>query len=244
MQTANELVQATPAPVGWADSTAQAASGDTFEAWRGESAQWRELAEKLRSGHPDGTQQLYERFSKGFRFYLCRQLGAQEAEDKIHDVFLIIVDALRRGDLRQPECLLGFILTVLRRQIAAHIGKAIEDRQGSYSPQARIGLLDQRANPEEEAIARQKQSLVEEILHLIPERDREVLTRFYLLEQSPDQICREMNLTATQFRLLKSRAKSRFGRLGKRRLFVRPFPVKRRPAGLDWEVKVRARCCP
>jgi hypothetical protein len=32
------------------------------------------------------------------------------------------------------------------------------------------------------------------------------------------EICTEMTLTETQFRLLKSRAKSRFGELGKRRL--------------------------
>jgi hypothetical protein len=37
-----------------------------------------------------------------------------------------------------------------------------------------------------------------------------VLSRFYLFEQPQEQICAEMNLTATQFRLLKSRAKTRF----------------------------------
>ncbi len=49
-------------------------------------------------------------------------------------------------------------------------------------------------------------------------RDREILTRFYLMEQSQQQICDQMCLTETQFRLLKSRAKARFGELGKRRL--------------------------
>jgi hypothetical protein len=33
-----------------------------------------------------------------------------------------------------------------------------------------------------------------------------------------EEICVEMGLTETQFRLLKSRAKARFGELGKRRL--------------------------
>ena len=37
-------------------------------------------------------------------------------------------------------------------------------------------------------------------------------------EESQDQICREMELTETQFRLLKSRAKARFGELGKKKL--------------------------
>jgi hypothetical protein len=38
------------------------------------------------------------------------------------------------------------------------------------------------------------------------------------MEQSQEQICSEMELSDTQFRLLKSRAKSRFGELGKKRL--------------------------
>jgi DNA-directed RNA polymerase specialized sigma subunit len=52
----------------------------------------------------------------------------------------------------------------------------------------------------------------------LSERDRDVLTRFYLYEETQEQICQEMQLTETQFRLLKSRAKARFGELGKRKL--------------------------
>ena len=37
-------------------------------------------------------------------------------------------------------------------------------------------------------------------------------------EQGQDQICSEMALTETQFRLMKSRAKARFGELGKKKL--------------------------
>ena len=44
-------------------------------------------------------------------------------------------------------------------------------------------------------------------------REREILIRYYLREQSPQEICREMRLTETQFRLIKSRAKARFGEL-------------------------------
>jgi hypothetical protein len=36
------------------------------------------------------------------------------------------------------------------------------------------------------------------------------------MEQPQEQICLEMGLTYNQFRLLKSRAKARFGELGKR----------------------------
>jgi len=57
-----------------------------------------------------------------------------------------------------------------------------------------------------------------QVLQEISPRDREILTRFYLHGQEQDEICQEMNLTETQFRLLKSRAKARFGELGRKRL--------------------------
>jgi DNA-directed RNA polymerase specialized sigma subunit len=56
------------------------------------------------------------------------------------------------------------------------------------------------------------------VLAELSERDREILTRFYVDEQGQEQICSEMALTETQFRLLKSRAKARFGELGKKKL--------------------------
>ena len=57
-----------------------------------------------------------------------------------------------------------------------------------------------------------------QVLEEISVRDKEILTRFYLRGQTQGKICREMQLTETQFRLLKSRAKARFGELGRKRL--------------------------
>ena len=46
-------------------------------------------------------------------------------------------------------------------------------------------------------------------LRELSERDREILTRFYLWDQTPEQICAEMCLSPDQLRILKSRAKQR-----------------------------------
>lgn len=81
-----------------------------------------------------------------------------------------------------------------------------------------VRVTDARRNPEQHVAFQQKVDFMIEILQQLSERDREILTRFYLNEESQEQICREMNLTETQFRLLKSRAKARFGDLGKRKL--------------------------
>ena len=179
---------------------------------------WIELVERIKADDQSGMEELYRVFSRGVRFYLCRQLGPQDLEDKVHDTFLIVVQAVRRGELREPERLMGFVRTVVRRQVAAHIDQAVHNRRQQVGLESGTAVVDMNRDPEETAIRQQHEQIAKRVLNSISKRDREILTRFYLLEQSQQQICDQMNLTETQFRLLKSRAKARFGELGKRRL--------------------------
>jgi RNA polymerase sigma factor (sigma-70 family) len=182
---------------------------------------WTRLVERIRAGDPEGMEELYRLFSKGIRYYLCRQLGPQDLDDKVHDAFLIIAQAIQRGDLREPERLMGYVRTVVRRQVAAHIEVAVHSRRTETELDPAIAMADRQANPEQIAIDRQHEDLAMRMLQSISRRDREILIRFYLQEQTQTDICREMNLTETQFRLIKSRAKARFGELGKQRLALR-----------------------
>jgi len=186
---------------------------------------WRRLVTKICSGDPVGMEELYGVFSRGVRFYLCRQLGPQELEGKVHDTFLIVVQAIRRGELREPDRLMGFVRTIVRRQVAAYIDNAVQTRKEQAGLECGLTICDERSNPEQDAISRQRTEIMLGILQRISRRDREILTRFYLLGQSQEQICLEMGLSDTQFRLLKSRAKARFGELGRRSLRRHTFPV-------------------
>jgi RNA polymerase sigma-70 factor, ECF subfamily len=185
---------------------------------------WSDLVERIRTGNPRGLEELYRVFSKGVRFYLCRQLGPQDLDDRVHDIFLIIANAIRGGELREPERLMGYVRTVLRRQVALHIDHAVSARRNLTEIEIGMHLADHRPDPERHAIEHQNLELAMRILRSIPPRDREVLTRFYLDEQPAEQVCDEMGLSGTQFRLIKSRAKARFGELGKRRLSLRIGP--------------------
>ena len=159
------------------------------------------------------------------RYYLCRQLGPQELEDKVHDTFLIVVQAIRRGELREPDRLMGFVRTIVRRQVAAYIDNAVQTRKEQAGLESGLTISDGRSNPEQDAISRQRTEIMLGILQKLSRRDRDILTRFYLLGQSQERICGEMRLSDTQFRLLKSRAKARFGELGRRSLRRHAFPV-------------------
>jgi RNA polymerase sigma-70 factor (ECF subfamily) len=182
---------------------------------------WSGLVERIRTGDPSGMEELYGVFSKGVRFYLWRQLGPQDLDDKVHDVFLIITQSIQKGELREPERLMGYVRTIVRRQVAAHIDTAVQARRNQAGLDAGLCLSDHHPDPERSAIDRQNAELAMRILSSLSKRDREVLIRFYLKEQPPGQICREMDLTETQFRLIKSRAKARYGELGRSRFSLR-----------------------
>jgi RNA polymerase sigma-70 factor (ECF subfamily) len=184
---------------------------------------WPELVARIQRGDDTGMEDLYRLFARGIRFYLCRQLGMQELDDKVHDTFLIVVQAIRRGDLREPDRLMGFVRTVVRRQVAAHIDQVVHSRRDEMHLDVGVRVADARRNPEQSMAYQQKGDFMREILRQLSDRDREILTRFYLHEETQEEICTEMGLTETQFRLLKSRAKARFGELGRRRLQQKPL---------------------
>jgi RNA polymerase sigma-70 factor (ECF subfamily) len=182
---------------------------------------WTRLVELVRAGDNAGMEELYRLFAKGVRYYLWRQLGSQDLDDKVHDLFLIITQSIQRGDLREPERLMGYVRTVLRRQVSAYIEAAVHARQNQVGMDPAMNLADRETSPERQVMERENQEVAMRVLQSLPKRDREVLVRFYLQEQTPEQICRELDLTETQFRLIKSRAKARYGELGKRRFAQR-----------------------
>jgi RNA polymerase sigma-70 factor (ECF subfamily) len=182
---------------------------------------WAGVVERIRNGDQAAMEELYQIFAKGVRFFLYRQLGSRDLDDKVHDVFVIVTQAIRRGDLREPERLMGYVRTVVRRQVAAHIEDAVQERRSHTDLEGTLVLADHHPDPEHGAIERQNEEVARRVLNSISKRDREVLIRFYLDEQKPEQICQAMGLTETQFRLIKSRAKARFGALGKRRFSLR-----------------------
>jgi RNA polymerase sigma-70 factor (ECF subfamily) len=177
-----------------------------------------ELVARIQADDTSALEELYRIFARGIKYQICRQLGPQDLDDKVHDCFLIVVQAIRRGELREPDRLMGFVRTVVRRQIAAYIETVIQNRKQMTDLESGRVVADFGPNPENSILTREEERLAYRVLNGISRRDREILIRFYLQEESQETICEKMKLTDTQFRLLKSRAKARFGELGKRRM--------------------------
>lgn len=176
------------------------------------------LVTRIQNDDGAALEELYRIFARGIKYQICRQLGSQDLDDKVHDCFLIVVQAIQRGELREPDRLMGFVRTVVRRQVAAYIETVIQNRKQMAELETGRIVADFGRNPENRIMDKEEAELAYRVLKGISRRDREILIRFYLREEPQEEICRKMNLTETQFRLLKSRAKARFGELGKRRL--------------------------
>jgi RNA polymerase sigma-70 factor (ECF subfamily) len=149
---------------------------------------------------------------------LSRQLGAQDAEDALQETLLVVVRAIRNGSIREPEKLAGFVQIVAKRQAFGVIGQRVHSRQKEAELDTGRHVSEAKQDPERDAMVRERAELMKRALGLLSPRDREILIRFYLREQTAEEVCRDMNLTETQFRLMKSRAKAKFGELGKQEL--------------------------
>lgn len=177
----------------------------------------RGLVERIERGDSTAKYRLYEIFNRGIRFQLVRHLGTADLDDKVHDTFVIVLQAIVRKDLRDPDRLLAYIRTVVKRQIATYITRAVTNRR-EHPEGAGLELHDPSFNPEESLINHERRRVMRAALSELCARDREILIRFYLDEMPMDAICQEMDLTVNQFRLLKSRAKLRFSEIGRRQL--------------------------
>jgi RNA polymerase sigma-70 factor (ECF subfamily) len=149
---------------------------------------------------------------------LSRQLGAQDAEDALQETLLVVVRAIRNGSIREPEKLAGFVQMVAKRQAFGVIGQRVHSRQKEAELDTGRHVSEAKQDPERDAMVQERAELMKRALGLLSPRDREILIRFYLREQTAEEVCRDMNLTETQFRLMKSRAKAKFGELGKQEL--------------------------
>lgn len=177
------------------------------------------LAVRIARGEEGAVDLLYRRLLPGLQLYFrARRMDEMTAEDYAQEAFLEAVRRLQAGALDNPACFVGYLWTVAhrfsiawlrqqRREVDEAEGEGVWRRAAAGQPGPEEGLLQQ-----------ERRRIALAVLRRMNAREREVLVRFYLWEQDAATICEEMGLTADQFRLLKWRAKARFGELGRKRL--------------------------
>jgi RNA polymerase sigma-70 factor, ECF subfamily len=158
-------------------------------------------------GNPEGEELLYRQYRRGLMFLAKRHCPLQ-AEDCVQEAVMTAIQQIKKGRLENPAALPGYLTTILRR-IALETRQKEQRRSGDQeSFEVRVQTIhDRRENPERAFQIQQQAELMQAGLRQLKPAQREILTRFYLAGQTPAQICEEMGLTETQFRLHKSRSK-------------------------------------
>jgi RNA polymerase sigma factor (sigma-70 family) len=179
--------------------------------------QWRELAEGVAAGLASAENALFQTLNRSARPFFLLHLGPQHADELIPELFMTVLQSIRAGKVRDMQCLTGYVAIITRRMVARTIRKISTARSREQSADG-LSLRDRSCNPEQERQRNEALDLMRIVLGELTPQSREILRRFYLDEEPAEQICREMGLTADQFRLLKWRAKERFAALAKKRL--------------------------
>jgi RNA polymerase sigma-70 factor (ECF subfamily) len=174
-----------------------------------------DLVRRIRSGDPRAEEELIARFGEGLTFLLRRWTrGHSDAEDLYQETFRLALEKVRRGEVRDPERLAGFLRSLARNLSIEHYRKAA--RRGSREEE--IETAAEVTNPDSgdmgqlgQLLRKEKVSLVRQLLEeLGSERDRQILFRFYIAEEDKESIRSDLGLSAPEFNLVLFRARRRY----------------------------------
>ena len=173
-----------------------------------------EMVSRIIEGDPAAEEELVVRYKRGVAIIAARIVrNYSAAEDVAQETFRIALEKIRRGDVRQADRLSGFICGVARNAAIDYVRRlrsfaSSEDISNAEQiPDAAPDQLEEIINQERAAIVRRV------INELKIERDRDLLFRYFVREQSKDEICADLILTSAQFNNVISRAIARFKEL-------------------------------
>ncbi len=152
------------------------------------------LVERVAHGNQDAIHELRLHFLRGITYLLTRGVGPARSGILAEQIVADLIGAIQKGEVSDPECLPKFVRTLVLRTIASE-----SDKPRHHTRNGGIGSADSAA--------------AEQLLRSLPPRDKECLIRFFYEQQPEKRICRELNLTSAEFRVICNRAKrSLFGR--------------------------------
>jgi RNA polymerase sigma-70 factor (ECF subfamily) len=167
------------------------------------------LAIRILEGDTVAEAELVERYSNGLRLILLKRTGnPQLTQDLCQDTFVIALQKLRAGQLRNPEALGGFLRQIAINLSIEHFRK---ERRYVHQEDGIIALQTPHIERKAERIDRERvRAILDGALEeLAQPRDREILKRFYLLDEDKSSICGALELSAAHFDRVLYRAKQR-----------------------------------
>lgn len=166
---------------------------------------------RIREGDPRAEELLIERYARSVAVLLDRHTnGRPEKEDLFQDTFRLVLEKLRRGELREPAKLPGFLSRVARN-LAIELYRKSARRKTEADSEAVGQAAAEGGNPYGRLEDHENAALVRQALgELRNERDRQILFRFYIAEEDKDRISADLGLSSLQFNRVLHRARGRY----------------------------------
>ncbi len=199
---------------------AHAAAGSTSPASPPSDAQRAEearvaadLARRVAGGDTAAEGELVALYSHGVLFLLRRLTRRPELADDLHqETFRIVLERLRGPGIEDPRRLGGFVHRTARNLFLAAARKEARRKTDGETALPHVG--DPRPSALDATLRGERASLVRRLLaELRPERDRQILLRYYLAEEPKTRLCTALGLTGEHFDRVLYRAKRRFREL-------------------------------
>lgn len=172
----------------------------------------RALVARIHGGDRSAERDLFLRYARGLRFLVRQRCNDDQlAQDVVQDCFRIALPQLRAGRLENPDALNAFLrgiaLNLWSEQQRAGWRERVVDTEQDW---AELGAADVDS-PLEATTQAQRRTLIQRLIADLPvARDRELLWRYFVLEQDKSQLCAALQLTSEHFDRVLHRAKARF----------------------------------
>lgn len=184
-----------------------------------------DLVRRIAAGEAGAEAELAESYGGALRF-LARRYTREEAdaEDLYQGTLMLALEKIRRNEVRDPERLGNFL-----RALAKNLSTT-QYRRRRYA--AELPVADppdapdrSRPDPLTALLRTERAQVARDLLaELGVSRDREVLLRYYIAEESAHRICADLDIGTDHFYRVLHRARQRFRRLWEEHAKSTPGP--------------------
>jgi RNA polymerase sigma-70 factor (ECF subfamily) len=193
-----------------------------------------DLVRRIQQGQPDAEAELVARYQRGIALIIAHACADRSDRSVIDDLcqetFRIAIERLRRGELREPARLSGFMCSLAKNLVTEHYRRTMRrERIAASADLDDRPTVDRSPSPHDAIEQQESAALVQQVLaDLSTPRDRVILFRYYLAEDEPEEICAALGISRIHFNRVLFRARERFRELYQRATARRPAPAEPR----------------
>jgi RNA polymerase sigma-70 factor (ECF subfamily) len=180
------------------------------------------LVRRIQAGDTAAESEFVARFSRGLLLMLRRLVQNPALADDLHqETLALVLGKIRRGEVREPEKLNGFLRSTARNLFIADRRKEARyralDEDGEEGANPDPALADRGPAPLQRVLAEEEARQVRRLLaELRYDRDRQLLLRFYLSDESKEVLCADLEIEPERFHQVLFRARERLRELWER----------------------------